>query len=81
MSSRYNLIVKIHKDGSVFLESRIENAIQNYNQYLVRLFQSRNSCKVLWSKIILEANDCREEINITEEIEMDPKDSFTKQVS
>ncbi len=32
------LIVKIHKDGSV-LESRIENAIPNYNQYLVDYFK------------------------------------------
>ncbi len=36
-----NLIVKIHKDGSV-LESRIENAIPKITirTYLVRLFQS-----------------------------------------
>ncbi len=64
------LIVKIHKDGLV-LESRIENAIPKLQSSGPIISKSP-----LQSINILEVNDCREEIDITEEIEMDPSDSF-----
>ncbi len=48
--------VKIHKDSSV-LESRIENAIQNYNPIFRSDYFKSQILQVLWEvKIILEAN-------------------------
>ncbi len=71
---RGSLIVKIHKDSSCLKTSRMRTPIPKLQSiYLGRLFQSQNSAKKYYGKIILEANSCREEIDITEESEMDRK--------
>ena len=66
------LIVKIHKDGSV-LESRIENAIPKLQSIFGPIISKANSAKYYEVRLFLKQTDCREEIDITEEIEMDPK--------
>ncbi len=70
-----NLIVKIHKDGSV-LESRIENAIPKLQSIFGPIILFSISAKCYEVRLSFEANGCREEIDITEEIEMDPKGLF-----
>ncbi len=66
------LIVKIHKDGSVLeIEDR---TCQNYN-VLVDYFKVK-FCKVLWSKIIQEANGLSRKKLTSGRSEMDRKDSF-----
>ncbi len=71
------LIVKIHKDGSV-LESRIENAIPKLQSIFGPIISKSNSpAKYYEVRLFLKQTDCREEIDITEEIEMDPKGSHS----
>ncbi len=48
------LIVEIHKDGSV-LESRIENAISNYNQYWSII--SKSSSAKYYGRLFLKQTD------------------------
>lgn len=66
------LIVKIHKDGSV-LESRIENAIPKLQTIFGPIISKSNSEKFYEVRLFLKQKDCRERINITEEIEMNPE--------
>ncbi len=75
------LIVKIHKDGSV-LESRIENAIPKLAPIFIRHISKSNSAKYYEVRLFLQKQtNSREEIDIMEEIEMDPKIHSIKQVS
>ncbi len=73
------LIVKIHKYQVLSLESRIENAIPKLQSIFGPII-SKSPLQSIIARLFLKQTDCREEIDITEEIEMDPKDSFTTSI-
>ncbi len=69
---RYNLIVKIHKDGSV-LESRIENAIPKLQSIFGPIISKSNSAKYYEVRLFLKQTDCREMKLTSRKKLLDPK--------
>lgn len=66
------LIIKLHKDGSV-LESRIEDSIPKLQALFGKIISQVNSEKYYEVRLFLKQSDYREEIDVMEEIAMDPQ--------
>lgn len=66
------LTIRIHKDGSV-LESRIDSAIPKLQSIFGKIISQVNSVKYYEVKVFLNKKDIREEIDIMEEVEMNPQ--------
>ncbi len=65
------MIIKLHKDG-LNLESRIEDSISKLQALFGKIIFKVNSEK-FYEVRLFETVDYREEIDVMEEIEMNPK--------
>lgn len=66
------LTIRIHKDGSV-LESRIDSAIPKLQSIFGKIISQDNLLKYYEVRLFLNKKDIREEINIMEEVEVNPQ--------
>lgn len=66
------LTIRIHKDGSV-LDSRIDSAIPKLQAIFGKIISQDNFAKYYEVRVFLNKKDIREEIDIMEEVEMNPQ--------